>query len=776
MSETFFIKKIAVLGAGVMGAQIAGLAVSAGIETRLYDLNSDLVKKAIINLGSLRPDPLGTKQIASSILPRTYDEHIQELSDCDLIIEAIGERLDWKESLYQRVTPYLNSKTIFVTNTSGLSINTLSLFLPDKYRKRFCGVHFFNPPRYMHLAELIPSSYTAPEILDHLETWLTSRLGKGVVRAKDTPNFIANRIGVFSLLATLYHANHYGLGLDEVDALTGPFIGRPTSATCRTMDVVGLDTLQHVVHTMQTELTDDPWHSVFTLPEWMTTMIKEGHLGQKTGQGIYRKSGKQIDVFDPVSGTYRTAQGVVHDDVKRIFALPSLDKQMDALFQSTNKQALFLASCFRDLFHYCAFHLGSIAETVQAVDLAMQWGFGWKNGPFDTWQSSGIPLINKYLIQAIDEGTSLSSVELPRWLINLPDFYDHGKAYSAVSNQYESPSLLPVYKAQRVKKLISTPIYENEGVTLSHLEDDIAVLSFKSKANTIGQSVLDGLNEALSIAEKKLQGMIIYQRNEMNFSSGADLRGVLTLIQTNQMKALEAMVKNFQDTNMRFKYSSLPVVAALRGRALGGGCELIMHCDDVVAAFESYPGLVEIGVGLIPAGGGSKELAMRAAFSARSTGELPHHVQGYFETVAKGTVANSAPHAKFLGFLKEETPVLMHTEEILYGAVSLIKTKQALNYTPPLKQLFPVAGREGHAQLQVGLINWLEGGYISQHDYVLANELAGVLCGGDVYQGQLVDENYILKLEREAFMRLAETPLTQNRIAYLLETGKPLRN
>ena len=352
MSETFFIKKIAVLGAGVMGAQIAGLAVSAGIETRLYDLNSDLVKKAIINLGSLRPDPLGTKQIASSILPRTYDEHIQELSDCDLIIEAIGERLDWKESLYQRVTPYLNSKTIFVTNTSGLSINTLSLFLPDKYRKRFCGVHFFNPPRYMHLAELIPSSYTAPEILDHLETWLTSRLGKGVVRAKDTPNFIANRIGVFSLLATLYHANHYGLGLDEVDALTGPFIGRPTSATCRTMDVVGLDTLQHVVHTMQTELTDDPWHSVFTLPEWMTTMIKEGHLGQKTGQGIYRKSGKQIDVFDPVSGTYRTAQGVVHDDVKRIFALPSLDKQMDALFQSTNKQALFLASCFRDLFHY----------------------------------------------------------------------------------------------------------------------------------------------------------------------------------------------------------------------------------------------------------------------------------------------------------------------------------------------------------------------------------------------------------------------------------------
>ncbi len=776
MSETFFIKKIAVLGAGVMGAQIAGLTASAGIETRLFDLNSELVKKAITHLGSLRPDPIGTKETALSILPRNYDDHIKELSECDLIIEAIGERLDWKESLYQRITPHLNSKTILVTNTSGLSINTLSLFLPDKYRKRFCGVHFFNPPRYMHLAELIPSSYTTPEILDHLETWLTSRLGKGVVRAKDTPNFIANRIGVFSLLATLYHAHHYGLGLDEVDALTGPLIGRPKSATCRTMDVVGLDTLQHVVHTMQTELTDDPWHSVFILPEWMKKMIAEGHLGQKSGQGIYRKSGKQIDVFDPASGTYRLASGIVHDEVKRIFKLPSFDKKMDALFNSKDKQALFLASCFRDLFHYCAFHLGSIADNVRAVDLAMAWGFGWENGPFETWQLSGIELINKYLIQSIEEGTSLSSVELPRWLINLPDFYDHDKAYSAALNQYEASSPLPVYKAQRVKNQCSNIFYENEGVTLSQLEDDIAVLSFKSKANTIGQSVLDGINEALSIAEKKSQGLIVYQNDASNFSSGADLRGVLTLIQSNQMTALEAMVKNFQDTNMRLKYSALPVVAALRGRALGGGCELIMHCDAVVAAFESYPGLVEVGVGLIPAGGGSKEFALRAAQSANRPGDLSPHVQAYFETIAKGTVASSAPNAKCLGFLKKDTPVLMHSEEVLYGASSMIKTMQALNYTPPLKQVFPVAGREGRAQLQTGLINWLEGGYISQHDYMLACELAGVLCGGDVYQGQLVDEAFVLKLEREAFMRMAETPLTQQRIAYILETGKPLRN
>ena len=776
MSEPFFINKIAVLGAGVMGAQIAAHCVNAGIETRLFDLNSDLVKKAIAHLGTMNPNPLATKQTASMILARTYDDHIKELSECDLIIEAIAERLDWKESLYQRVIPYLTPKTIFVTNTSGLSINTLSLVLPKEQRERFCGVHFFNPPRYMHLAELIPSTFTSPTILNNLETWLTSRLGKGVVRAKDTPNFIANRIGVFSLLATLYHAERFKLDLDEVDALTGPLIGRPKSATFRTMDVVGLDTLQHVVHTMKTELIDDPWHSAFELPEWMKNLIHEGHLGQKSGQGIYKKTGKQIDVFDPISGAYHLAQGTISDELKAIFKLPAFDKRMQALFESTHKQAQFLAACFRDLFHYCAYHLENIADTVLEVDKAMQWGFGWQKGPFDTWQLSGIEQINKFILKAIEDGESMSAVNLPRWLISLPDFYNKGHAFSPRANQFVEPSSLPVYKRQQVKKQSTSILYENTGVVLSELHDDVAVISFKSKANTIGQDVLDGLNEAITVAETRAQGVVIYQHDATNFSSGADLRGVLALIQSNQMSALESMVKDFQDMSMRLKYSPLPVVAALRGRALGGGCELMMHCDGVVAAFESYPGLVEVGVGLIPAGGGCKEFALRAASETKRVSDIALHIQAYFETVAKGTVANSALGAKDLSFIKRSSPVVMHAEEVLNAAYSMIKTMQAVNYAPPLKQPFAVAGIEGHAQLQAGLVNWLEGGFISQHDYTLANELAMVLCGGDVYQGQMVDEDFILKLEREAFMRLAAMPLTQNRIAYLLETGKPLRN
>lgn len=769
MSEGFFINQVAVLGAGVMGAQIAAQCANAGLKTYLFDLNHELSKKAIAHLQTLNPNPLATKPTALSILPCTYDDNLSELSTCDLIIEAIGERLDWKASLYERISPCLTSKTIVVTNTSGLSINTLSQMLPEAHRARFFGVHFFNPPRYMHLVELIPSSSTAPEYLDQIETWLTSRLGKGVVRAKDTPNFIANRIGVFSLLATLYHAKAFGLGLDEVDALTGPLIGRPKSATFRTMDVVGLDTLQHVVHTMQTELMDDPWHSAFVLPAWMSDLIQKGYLGQKAGQGVYRKKGKQIEVYDPITNDYRVAEGVIADEVKAIFALPTPHEQMKALFSSSHQQAQFLAACFRDLFHYCAYHLEDIADTVRDVDSALSWGFGWRKGPFSLWQAAGVNEITAALLQSIEEGKSMSNAELPRWLIQLPDFYHQDGAYSAQSNDYKTTSLLPVYHRQQLKKELKSILYQNEGVILSSLPGDIAVLSFKSKANTIGQAVLDGINEALTLAEHQSQGLVIYQADASNFSSGADLRGVLALIKSGQMTALHAMVKQFQDTLMRLKYSVLPVVAALRGRALGGGCELLMQCDGVVAAFESYPGLVEVGVGLIPAGGGCKEFAIKAA-------QGKHAIQPYFETLAKGTVSTSAADAKALGFLNHATPVMMHAEEVLFAASAMITSMQSYNYTPPLQQTFAVAGREGHALLQAGLVNWLEGGFISQHDYTLANELASVLCGGDVYQGQSVDEPYLLKLEREAFMRLASMPLTQDRMAYLLETGKPLRN
>ena len=788
MQEPFFIKKVAVLGAGVMGAQIAAHCANAGIETLLFDLASkegsanSLIDKAIGNLGKLKPAPFGTANIASLLQARNYEQNLSDLSSCDLIIEAIAERLDWKEDLYKKISPHLSKKCILVSNTSGLSINALCSVLPQQHRENFCGVHFFNPPRYMHLAELIPATSTSAELLDHLEAWLTRYLGKGVIRAKDTPNFIANRIGVFSLLTILHHTVAMDMGLDEVDALTGPLLGRPKSASFRTMDVVGLDTMLHVVNTMKDQLKDDPWHALFQVPDWLTSLVQQGHLGQKTGQGLYRKNGKNIEVYDIKLKNYRLSKTEVSDELKNIMKTLDPVARMKALISSNNKQAQFLAACFRDLFHYCAVHLADIAENVRDVDLAIRWGFGWMQGPFETWQSADLKQMSQYIQQAIESKSALSSVQLPKWLNSITSFYTEKGAYSPLQNQYQPRSKLPVYQRQLFPDRVlgeavykAEVVYENEGVCLRHFSDDVAVVTFKSKANTIGQAVLDGMEQALEIAEKQFQGLIIHQNDASNFSSGADLRGVSLLIKDNKMKALDDMIAQFQRVAMKLKYSAIPTVAALRGRALGGGCELMMHCDAVVSAFESYPGLVEVGVGVIPAGGGCKEMALRASQRATQT-DLISYIQPYFQQIATAQVAGSALDAMQMGYLRDTDNCVMHTNEVLFVALAKIKLMQEANYLPPVSKLFKIAGIEAHARLQAGLVNWLEGGFISQHDYMMANELAFVLCGGNLNQGAMVDEKWILHLEREAFIKLAGTKLTQDRINYLLETGKPLRN
>jgi 3-hydroxyacyl-CoA dehydrogenase len=788
MQELFSIKKVAVLGAGVMGAQIAAHCVNAGIETLLFDLaakegaGNALVDKAIANLGKLKPSPLATAQTVSLLQARNYEQHLADLSSCDLVIEAIAERLDWKEDLYKKISPHLAAHSILVSNTSGLSINTLCTVLPKQHHERFCGVHFFNPPRYMHLAELIPAKHTSTQLLDNLETWLTRYLGKGVVRAKDTPNFIANRIGVFSLLTILHHTVAMDMGLDEVDALTGSLLGRPKSASFRTMDVVGLDTMHHVVNTMQEQLKEDPWHAQFQLPEWLSNLIKEGHLGQKTGQGLYRKNGKVIEVYDIKTKSYRASESVLSDEVKSIMKNTDPVARMQALISSTNKQAQFLAACFRDLFHYCAYHLEEIAENARDVDLAIRWGFGWMQGPFETWQQANLKHMEQFINQAIESNTSLSSAKLPAWLSNIDGFYTEKGAYSPAKKEYQPRINLPVYQRQLcADRVLEEPIhrtavvYENEGVCVRHFKDDIAVLNFKSKANTIGQAVLDGLEQSIELAQKQFQGLIIHQHDASNFSSGADLRGVSLLIKETKMQALDDMIAQFQRVALRLKYSSVPTVAALRGRALGGGCELMMHCDSVIAAFESYPGLVELGVGVIPAGGGCKERAFRAASQAQQ-GDLMTYIQAAFQQIATAQVAGSASDAMQMGYLRATDRSIMSTNEVLYVALAQIKLMQDANYQPPIAQQFKIAGIEGQARLRAGLVNWLEGGFISKHDYTLANELAFVLCGGDLNQGTLVDEQWMLKLEREAFIKLAGTELTQARIHHLLETGKPLRN
>jgi 3-hydroxyacyl-CoA dehydrogenase len=788
MQEIFFIKKVAVLGAGVMGAQIAAHCVNAGIETLLFDLAAKegnpnaLVDKAIAHLTALKPSPLGTLQAASLLKAGNYEKNLPDLHSCDLVIEAIAERLEWKEELYRKIANHLNQDAVLVSNTSGLSINTLAEVLPETLRPRFCGVHFFNPPRYMHLAELIPAHTTEIDLFDQLETWLTSRLGKGVVRAKDTPNFIANRVGVFSLLVTLYHTQAFDLSLDEVDALTGSLLGRPKSATFRTMDVVGLDTMQHVVHTMQEQLTDDPWHFLFKLPDWLLDLVKEGHLGQKTGQGVYRKMSKEIEVYDIKSRTYRPVQVGVSAEVKAIMKTADIAKRMQQLAASKDKQAQFLIACYQDLFHYCAYHLQEIAQTVGDVDLAIRWGFGWQQGPFEVWEKAGLMAMRKLIEKSRSANETLSQAPLPEWLDNITEFYNEMGAYAPQQKTYLSRNQLPVYQRQlfperlpKEKSSYTRSLFENEGIKLWLLKEDVAVVSFKSKANTIGQAVLDGLQQAIDKAEKACRGLIVYQFDANNFSSGADLGEVLSLVQANRFDALDAMIKQFQTVVMRLKYCSIPTVAALRGRALGGGCELLMHCDAVVAAFESYPGLVEAGVGLIPAGGGSKEMAMRAAYKTQDA-DLLLFLQPYFQQIATAFVAGSAPEAYQKGFLRGTDHWIMNAHEVLFVAFEKVKMLQTLNYQPPLKCRFKVAGREGQARLQAGLVNWLEGGFISAHDYFLATQLARVLCGGDVNQGELVDEEWILDREREAFINLIMTPLSQARITHLLETGKPLRN
>jgi 3-hydroxyacyl-CoA dehydrogenase len=788
MQEQFYINKIAVLGAGVMGAQIAAHCVNAGIETLLYDIaahegpKNGIVNKAIDHLSTIKPSPLATHAMNRFIQPRNYDEHLSELASCCLIIEAISERMDLKQSLYEKISPYLNDHSILVSNTSGLSINCLARLLSPSMRTRFCGVHFFNPPRYMHLAELIPADATSPHLLDHLEDFLTRRLGKGVIRAKDTPNFIANRIGVFSMLITIYHAQQFNLGLDEVDALTGVLLGRSKSATFRTMDVVGLDTMQLVVSTMQQQLKDDPWHKMFVLPDWFNALIKEGHLGQKTQMGIYRKLGKIIEVYSPKAQGYHPSKGILANEIKEIMKQGDPIQRFHGLYQSANPQAKFLVACFIDLFHYSAYHLKDIARNVRDVDLAVRFGFGWREGPFESWQSSGFTEIYKIINQRIHNNQTISNISMPDWVSSINEFYNEQGAFSPEDKQYDAGSKLAIYDRQFFPpRVLLAPsfkpqiFYENEGVSLWGLKDDIAVVSFKSKSNTIGQAVLDGFYEAIDKAQTSCKGLIIYQHDANNFSSGADLSAVLSLIKNNQRAQLENMIDDFQYLALKLKYSPIPTIAALRGRALGGGCELMLHCSRVVASFEAYPGLVEVGVGLIPAGGGCKEMAQRAS-SAMISNELMPHIKNYFETIAQATVAASAIDAIRLGFLTSSDVWVMNQEEVLFGAIAQINALVAANYSPPLKALLKVAGREGHAMLEAGLVNWKEGGFISEHDYLIGNILASVLCGGDVNEGEYVDEAWMLRLEKNAFMSLVDTPLTIARMTSLLETGKPLRN
>jgi 3-hydroxyacyl-CoA dehydrogenase len=804
--SNFVVRKVAVLGAGVMGAQIAAHCVNARVPVVLFDLpakegpKNGIVLKAIENLKKLNPAPLGNRDDALYIQAANYEEHLDLLRGCDLIIEAIAERMDWKHDLYRNVAPFIGDSAIFASNTSGLPIAKLSEAMDSSLKARFCGVHFFNPPRYMHLVELIPTPATRPQILDDLETFLTSTLGKGVVRAKDTPNFIANRVGIFGMLATIKEAEKYGLAYDVVDDLTGAKLGRAKSATFRTADVVGLDTMAHVIKTMQDTLpaSIDPFAAHFATPAVLKALVEKGALGQKAGAGFYRKDGKTIKVLNAASAEYVESTGKADELVARILKKKDPAERLKLLRETDHPQAKFLWAIFRDAFHYIAVHLESIADTARDVDFALRWGFGWSTGPFETWQAAGWKQIAEWVQADIDAGEALSKTPLPGWVFDGPVAKANGVhtaegSWSPARRTFVARSTLPVYARQIFRAPLAgegapsattagKTVFEDDAVRLWTLESglgaEVLLLSIKTKVHAIGPGVIAGLAKAVDLAERDYRGLVIWSPDEP-FSFGADLQAMMPVFMSGGAKAIGAEEKKMQDAYLRLKYAQVPTVAAVSGMALGGGCELILHCSKAVASLESYIGLVEVGVGLIPGAGGLKEGALRAAQAAQAAGmtDVFPFMRNWFLNAAMANVSKSALEAKAMGYLRPTDTIVFNNHELLWTAIGEAFSMHAAGYRPPLKPIgFPVAGRTGVATIKAQLVNMRDGGFISPHDFFIASGIAEVMCGGDVEAGALADEQWLFDLERKFFMTLVNHPKSQERMMGMMSTGKPVRN
>ncbi len=797
--ERFLVKKVAVLGAGVMGAQIAALLVNLRVPVVLFDLpakegpKSGIVTRAIDNLKKLKPAPLGITDDAGLIEVANYEEHLDRLLGCDLVIEAIAERMDWKLDLYTKVAPYIAPHAIVASNTSGLSITKLSDVLPEAIRPRFCGVHFFNPPRYMSLVELIPTPATRPEVLDQLEAFVTTSLGKGVVRAKDTPNFIANRVGIAGMLATMKEAETFGLSYDVVDDLTGKKLGRASSGTFRTADVVGLDTMAHVIKTLQDNLADDPFFPSYATPSVLDGLLKAGALGQKAGAGFYKKVGRDILRFDAAKQDYVAGGGKADEIVARMLKKPAAER-LKLLRESSNPQAQFLWAILRDSFHYCAVHLGDIADTAREVDFAMRWGFGSQQGPFELWQDAGWKQVAGWVQADIDAGKALSKAPLPAWVFEGPVADKGGVhtpegSWSAALQRFVPGPALPVYQRQLFPESLSgsgaapvlkagTELFRNDDLRVWTLDGDVLIASITCKLHLISPAVTEGLTKAVEIAERGYKGLVLWSPDDV-FSAGANLEALLPVYMKMGSKGIAPEIAKLQQTMLRLRYAQVPVVAAMRGLALGGGNEIAIHCARRVATMETYMGFVEVGVGLLPGAGGLTYIARRAAEMA-SAGNAGADVFAFlrdgFTSAATAKVGTSAIENRKLGYLLWSDLIVPHKDELLYVAIQQARSMADSGWRPPHQAMFPVAGRNGIATIQGQLANLRDGGFASAHDYRIASLIADVVCGGDVDAGSMVNEEYLMALERKHFCALLDDPKTQERIMGMLQTGKPVRN
>ena len=800
--SSFSVKKVAVLGAGVMGAQIAAHLANLRVPVLLFDLpaaegpKSGIAIKAIEGLKKLKPAPLGVPEDAALIEPANYEEHLALLKGCDLVIEAIAERMDWKTALYEKIAPFVAPHAIVASNTSGLSITEMSQALPEALKPRFCGIHFFNPPRYMALVELINTPSTGADVLDTLEAFVTSTLGKGVIRAFDTPNFVANRVGVAGMLATMHEAEHFGLSYDVVDDLTGKKLGRASSGTFRTADVVGLDTMAHVIRTLQDNTGDgknaDPFAALYATPPVLARLLEAKNLGQKTGAGFYKKQGRDILRLDPQTMDYVPGGAKSNDVVGRMLKKPA-GERLKLLREAEGAEPRFLWAILRDQLHYAAVHLQSIAETARDIDLAMRWGFGSRQGPFELWQEAGWLQVAQWIQEDIDAGKALCSAPLPAWVFKGPVAEAGGVhtpqgSWSPAAQAFIPRRKLPVYARQHFPEDVQgaqaalpatagRTLHEDAAIRLWTLDDAVLIASIKTKMRAISPEVAAGLARGVDLAEQSFQGMVIWSEGEM-FSAGADLQAMLPAFMMLGVAAVEEAEADLQKVMLKMRYASVPVVSAIRGLALGGGCEMAVYSARRVAAVESYMGLVEVGVGLVPGAGGLTYIARRAAENAQSsTGKdlMPFLSEG-FAAAAMAKVGTSAHESRKLGYLLEGDVIVAHKDELLFVAISQAKAMYTAGYRAPARRLFAVAGRDGIATIRGQLVNMQGGGFISAHDFHIASLIAGVVCGGDVDAGSLVSEAYLMTLERKAFCALIEHPKSQERIMGMMNTGKPLRN
>jgi 3-hydroxyacyl-CoA dehydrogenase len=792
------IKKVAVVGSGIMGSGIACHFANIGLEVLLLDivpnalteaeekkgltLESKAVRNRIVNehlANALKsnPSPIYNQKFASRITTGNTTDDIAKIAHYDWIIEVVVERLDIKKLVFEQIDQYRKAGTLVTSNTSGIPIQFMSEGRSEDFQKHFCGTHFFNPARYLKLFEIIPGPKTTTEVLDFLFDYGSKFLGKTSVVAKDTPAFIGNRIGIFGIQSLFHLVKEMGLTIEEVDKLTGPVIGRPKSATFRTVDVVGLDTLVHVANGIYDNCPNDEAHALFKLPDFINTMMENKWLGSKTGQGFYKKEGKDILSLDLETMQYRAAK-------KASFATLELTKTIDkpinrfkVLITGKDKAGEFYRKSFATMFAYCSNRVPEITDEFYKIDDAMKAGFGWENGPFEIWDAvgveKGLELMKAenlqpatWILDMLAAGnTSFYTVkEGATYFYNIPT-----KAQQKIPGQ---DSFIILNNIRETKK-----VWSNSGAVIQDLGDGILNLEFQSKMNTIGGDVLAAINKAIDLAENQYNGLVIGNQGA-NFSVGANIGMIFMMAVEQEYDDLNMAIKYFQDTMMRCRYSSIPVVVAPHGMSLGGACEMSMHADKVVAAAESYIGLVEFGVGVIPGGGGSKEMALRASDLFHKNDVELNVLQEYFLTVAMAKVSTSAYEAFDTGILQKGKDIVVVNKDRQIAVAKQVALLMAeAGYTQPIRRNdVKVLGKQALGMFLVGTDQMQAGKYISEHDKKIANKLAYVMAGGDLSEPTLVSEQYLLDIEREAFLSLCGERKTLERIQFMLTKGKPLRN